>query len=610
MGQFFFARIGRPWSLLRAFLHTVMVVGALGWAAAALATPLPAVAPYELRLVTSDGVGTHIATPGVPMFGLNHDGVADLIITVPGGGAYRGTGTLLPDGKSLLIAAHLVSPTGVYVPGTSFTATWSLSGGPVSASTTTATVHPSFNPANVTEGYDVAILTFASAINPLVPRSDIYRGTGDVGVGVQSIKAGYGRSGHGSTGATTVSGTKRVGLNSYDIDARTLLSTLGGGSNPFGGSLPPAGSTSAYDFDDGVTPDLNTDALGLILGAPFAHTGFGIDEVNSAGGDSGGPTFLAANDTALALSSGASLGTFLVNAVPTQSLTVTRTGNNGTIYAVLYSGDATNSNATGTFSPVLADHKIAGITSYGFGFTASPPDVTPGVTDSSWGEVSVDMRVAFYQPFIDANVTFPAVNVDTQSQSLSLADSTAGAKSATLTIDNLATTSEVAGTGSTDPNNAATFTAIVLDHAEASFNVAADQDALLIDFGSVWQGSAVPDIPFGLFNLVGTPSFTAGLDLDSIFGTGDTAVLTVDLATFINLPAGSSNGYLASLDTTNPGAFFATYTLAVSDQNLLGALPGTSLVLTLQGHVGVIPEPGTLLLLAGGLLALRRRRRR
>ena len=93
-----------------------------------------------------------------------------------------------------------------------------------------------------------------------------------------------------------------------------------------GGTLPPAGSTSAYDFDDGVTPDPSTDALAGILGPAYTHTGFGSDEVDSAPGDSGGPTFLAANDSALSLSPGASLGTFLVNAVPAQSLTVTRTG--------------------------------------------------------------------------------------------------------------------------------------------------------------------------------------------------------------------------------------------------------------------------------------------
>ncbi len=592
-----------------------VVVGLLAglWPAAVRGGPIPQVAPYRNYLVTSDTAGSHTTTPGTPAFGVDHDGVADVIISIPGpnGGTFRGTGSLLPDGRSIVHAAHLIhDQADVFQSGTSVTATWTLSGGPVSASSSTFAIHPSYNPTNSTEGYDIAVTTFGSPINPAVPRYDVYTGSKDVQVGLQSVKAGYGRSGHGSTGDTLASGTKRAGLNSHDADARAVLSTLGGGSNPFGGSLPPAGNTSAYDFDSGAAAN---DAMAAVLGGGFAHLGFLADEVNAAPGDSGGPTFLQANDTELTLSSGASLGTFIVNGVPTQTLTVTRTGHNATDYDQLYSGDATNSDATASFAALLPEHKITGITSYGFGFTGLP-DANPG-TNSSWGEISVDGRLAHADNLSFLAPYLPSANSDTQSAFLAIADATPGSKSATLTIDNLATTSEVAGTGSSDPNDSATFTATVLDHSEGSFAGTADQDGLTIDFGQVGRGLAVADIPFDLFNLEVTPSFTAGLDLDAIIGSGDTGTLTTDLATFSNLAAGGSNSYLASFDSSALGVFSATYQLNVSDQNLPGATSGTSLLLTLQGEVlsgGIIPEPATLglLLLGAAGATLRRRRRR
>jgi hypothetical protein len=559
-------------------------------------------ASYREYIVTSDTAGSHTTTPGVPAFGVDPDGVADLIIPLTSGGAVRCTGTLLPGGQSILHAAHCVTDGSGNIDASSVNATWTLSGGPVTASSSTISVHPLWS-GNSPAGYDIAVTTFASPVSSLVPRHDIYRGSGDVSVGLPHVKVGYGQSGHGSTGATGPSGTKRAGLNSWDDDARNVLPLVG-----YGGSLPPAGATSAYDFDDGVTPDPLTDALGLISGA--VHPGFAGDEVNAAPGDSGGPSFLPANDTTLTLSPGGSLGTAIVGAPLTTNLTVSRTGDNATTADALYSGDATNANSTLAFTAALPEAKIAGTTSYGFGFTGYPPDVSPG-TDSSWGEVSVDMRTAFYQSWLSSFIVEPGT-ADSQSAPLTIDTSTPGSKSATLTIDNLATTSEVAGTGSIDPNDSATFTATVLDHSEGSFDGTADQDGLTIDFGQVGLGLPVADEPFDLFNLEVTPSFTAGLDLDSIIGSGDTSTLTSDLATFSNLAAGGSNGYLASFDSSALGVFSATYQLNVSDQNLPGATSGTSLLLTLQGEVlsgGIIPEPATigLLLLGAAGAALRRR---
>lgn len=118
----------------------------------------------------------------------------------------------------------------------------------------------------------------------------------------------------------------------------------------------------------------------------------------------------------------------------------------------------------------------------------------------------------------------------------------------------------------------------VLDHADASFASGPDQNLLTIDFGTLTLGGTV-NSPFDIFNLEQALGFTADLDLDSIIGLGDTAVLGSNLATFNGLLAAGSNAFNASFDTSNAGSFSATYTLNLSDEDIAGA---TGQILTLQ----------------------------
>jgi hypothetical protein len=161
-------------------------------------------------------------------------------------------------------------------------------------------------------------------------------------------------------------------------------------------------------------------------------------------------------------------------------------------------------------------------------------------------------------------------------------------------------------------------------HAAPSFESGSQDLTLDLDFGTVSLGDAA-SLGFTIFNLSG---IRAGLDLDSVTGSGDTAVLTTDLGLFSGLAAGDADGWTAYLDTTNLGLFAASYSLMFSDADIGAASSRASFYLTLNlfGEVTAqaavidppmvtptasVPEPGTLALLgvAGAcLLAVQMRR--
>jgi endonuclease I len=239
------------------------------------------------------------------------------------------------------------------------------------------------------------------------------------------------------------------------------------------------------------------------------------------------------------------LGSVIVGAnVPSvQSVTLHKSGFDGTYYEVATSGDATSS--------VTGRHQAFAINNTG--------------SDSSTLAVGLNTN------------TFAA-----------------GSRSGSVTIDNLdITTGTGTGQGDNDSNDLLNVTLDVLDHANASFSDVADLNMLLLDLGTVVQGSAAPTRDFDLFNLESTTGFTAALELDRILSTGDTSTLTTDLTPLIGeaaLNAGMSNTFTALLDTSAVGEFSASYTLHFSDEDLPGAdLPGANqlmdLLLTLTGKI-------------------------
>ena len=169
---------------------------------------------------------------------------------------------------------------------------------------------------------------------------------------------------------------------------------------------------------------------------------------------------------------------------------------------------------------------------------------------------------------------------------LSSSTATAGLKTGTLTIDNTELTSGGAGRGAADGNDTITAELSVLEHANGSFATPADQDALTIDFGTIASGSGLHTLPFSIYDLETVVGFTAALDLDGVSPSGTTTVASADVAPFAALAAGDSASFHAFFDADAPvGTYTATYTLTVSDQNLSGAQPGASLVLTVTGTI-------------------------
>jgi endonuclease I len=262
-----------------------------------------------------------------------------------------------------------------------------------------------------------------------------------------------------------------------------------------------------------------------------------------------------ANDSALTLNGGTSdvagattlnvdLGRQLVGAaLPAgQTVTINKSGVDGTYYSVTTAGDATSS-VTGRFNA---------FTLGGAGTKAITVGLATGTSTA-----------------------------------------TAGLRSGTVTIDNLdITTGGGSGKGANDGNDIATVSLSVVDHANASFAGGSDVNTLTYDFGTVAVGDAAPAFAFDLFNLSATAGFTAGLDLDRIVASGDTARLTTNLTTFggaSTLAAGTSGSFVAALDTTAAGSFAASFSLSFSDENIVGATNLGSLTLNLTGMVAAAP---------------------
>ncbi|MBD2102347.1 trypsin-like serine protease [Leptolyngbya sp. FACHB-261] len=220
------------------------------------------------RYVTAGQPANYIVNSGT-----GFDGVVELFIG-SSQGDFNCSGSLLTSGLHILTAAHCLTDNFGTLIVNDASVFFDLPTGPAAIEATNFFVHPDWDGfADVeTFGGDIAIVQLASAAPSNAERYNIYRQTDEIGkVGT---KVGYGLTGTGFEGDTISDGAKRSGQNIYDASGEV-----------FGGILPNA--VLAYDFDNGSATN---DAFGVSFG--IADLGLGLNEINSASGDSGGPTLI------------------------------------------------------------------------------------------------------------------------------------------------------------------------------------------------------------------------------------------------------------------------------------------------------------------------------
>ena len=171
-------------------------------------------------------------------------------------------------------------------------------------------IHPDYS-GSVIDQRDIAVVNLNTPAPSLYRSYELYAGTG---IGEEYNVAGWGGRGNGDLGTVNAAGSTgsgqriRQGLNRFDISyASDKWSTAF--TNLITGARGPQDVYLA-DFDNGLAAN---DALcqlsfATIGGAPIwlgtdaerpCDTGVGIREVGSAGGDSGGPSFIGGRVSAV-----------------------------------------------------------------------------------------------------------------------------------------------------------------------------------------------------------------------------------------------------------------------------------------------------------------------
>lgn len=249
----------------------------------------------QTSTATIVGGGNPIYLPSQPQ----KSGVVQLLMEYGDLGAAVCSGSLGSDRRTIVTAAHCVSPlSSGYTPSKVTAIFWngdSDAGALGNAAATAIDITQSFvNPdytGQVIDQNDIAILRLGSAAPAWATAYELYN-EGDL-TGKAFNVAGYGlRSSEGGAIGTNL-GTNRLreGDNVYEF-------RLG---DPRWNGMLNFGTTAEYgysflsDFDNGLAENDSSCNIAAAISLPsgtFCNTGLGAREVGIAGGDSGGPGFI------------------------------------------------------------------------------------------------------------------------------------------------------------------------------------------------------------------------------------------------------------------------------------------------------------------------------
>lgn len=335
-------------ALAAATMMAVVSAPALASASATLSTPTVSSTGARIQTGTANGLSfiaqsrivgagstATAAAGGNPLYFPNRpaqNGVVALIIEREAGN-FICSGSLLPDRRSILTAAHCVSD-GAGTPNPIRTTAFFYGGSdPDHILTNTAAggstpivvsnyfVNSGYT-GEVIDQNDIAVLRLADFAPSFATAYGIAT-TADLEGQVYNIAGVGGRSTvGGDLGVNAGTGRLRQGFNRYDF--RLGDAQFGGfftdidpatGENFFG--TAQLAQSILSDFDNGLDANDASCLLGGAFGltsSQFCDLGLGIREVSSAGGDSGGPQFVngrIASVTSYGLSFGANFGDIL-----------------------------------------------------------------------------------------------------------------------------------------------------------------------------------------------------------------------------------------------------------------------------------------------------------
>jgi len=173
-----------------------------------------------------------------------------------------------------------------------------------------------------------------------------------------------------------------------------------------------------------------------------------------------------------------------------------------------------------------------------------------------------------------------------------------GPFSSTVTIDNTdvteppyTTPTPTTGTGNADGNDVITVSGRAVTRASSSLSNTITFRTQTINFGSIQQNAASPLTTWRVWNRSTTPTTTASMDATGISAAGATSAFSTGFSPQSLILAGTSRAFDATVNTSvAPGTYSATYTIACADA--AGTLGGGSLPsLTLTLNVTITPPP-------------------